>query len=566
MTLKKFTTVFFLLLTLLPVLYAQTNPVEKGLAAITKEAVQGQLEFLASDWTEGREATTKGEFMSADYIASMFKIWGLKPAGDDVMPSFAGRRTTTGQRPPVSITKSFFQNIPFLETEPGSGEQIFALIEKDGVTEKKYFFSAGTDFFLTPSSVGVEYTAPVVFVGYGFKSDVLGYDDFKGIDVKGKIIIRLSGLPGLNDDKSEAYKKLELGDIQKRMALTRGKNETAQKMGAIGVIEINTGGAAMGRGGRGGQLGQASNFPFRFNSAFYEGDTPLRNGTHRISLPEDTLRLGLNTLNVSQKITTQLLKDSGIKIDEFEKNVSAKLKPASKELKGKYVYLKTSIKTKTVIGRNVVGMIEGENPNEVIVVGGHYDHMGMYQGYVWNGADDNASGTVGVMTIAKAVMATGIKPKKTIIFAAWTGEEKGLLGSKYFVEKFKPVQNIKLNLNYDMIARNVDADTAGVMVGIQYSEKYPILKEVVEKANENHKLGLKATFRASLRPTGGSDFSSFSAKDIPVYGFMAAMHPDYHQPTDHIDKVDYKKMTNIIKVGFLAIWEFANMDKIEPVK
>ena len=566
MMLKKLTIILIVSITAFSSVYSQNSTVEKGLAAITKEAVQGQLEFLSSDWMEGREATTKGEFMSADYIASMFKIYGLKPAGDDIMPSFSGRRpaATPGQRQQIQLAKSYFQNIPFVEAEPG-GEQLFALIEKEGAVEKKYFFS-GSDFSIMGSGVGTEFTAPVVFVGYGFKSDVINYDDFKGIDVKGKIIVRLSGFPGAADPNSEAYKKLELGDMQKRQVLTRSKNEIALKAGAIGVIEIT--GSAAAPAGRGGRVGgaQYANYPFRYSSAFYEGDKPLQNGSHRVSLPEDTLRTGLNTINLSKKVTTELFKDSGINIEEFEKNVTAKMKPASKDLKGKSIYVKTSVKSKTVLGRNVIGMIEGEDPNEVIVIGAHYDHMGMYNGYIWNGADDNASGTVGVMTIAKAVMATGVKPKKTIIFAAWTGEEKGLLGSKYFADKFKPVQNIKLNLNYDMISRNIDTDTAGVQVGIQYSEKYPILKEVVEKANQKFNIGLQLSFRASLRPTGGSDFASFSAKDIPVYGFMAAMHPDYHNPTDSVEKVDIKKMTNIIKIGYLAIWEFANMEKIEPVK
>jgi len=562
MTSKKLTVVVFLLLTAVSSLFAQTNPVEKGLAAITREAVQGQLEFLASDWTEGREATTHGEFMSADYIASMFKVYGLKPAGDDVMPSFSGRRPAggaQGQRPQVQPTKSYFQNIAFLQAEPTTGEQMMALIEKEGASEKKLFFSYGSDFSLTPGAVGVELTAPVVFVGYGFKSDVINYDDFKGIDVKGKIIVRLAGVPGQSDANSEAYKKLELGDVTKRQALMRSKNEIAQKLGAVGVIEISTGGGAAGaRGGAGRGGSQYANYPFRFNSAFYEGDVRMPGSTIRISLPADSLSLGLTTLTVNPKITNYLMKESGINIAEFEKNAASKMKTGSKELKGKSIYLKTSVKTKTVLGRNVVGMIEGENPNEVIVIGGHYDHMGMYGGYIWNGADDNASGTVGVMTIAKAFMASGVKPKKTIIFAAWTGEEKGLLGSKYFADRFKPAENLKLNLNYDMISRNIPTDTAGVMLSVQYSEKYPVLKDVVEKANKNYNLGMQISFRPSVRPTGGSDFQSFSMHDIPVYGFMAAMHDDYHQPTDHVEKVDFKKMTNIIRIGFLAIWDFAN--------
>lgn len=559
---KKLTIMLFLFLTALPVLFAQTNPVEKGLAAITKEAVQGQLEMLSSDWMEGRETATRGEFIAGDYIASMFKIWGVKPGGDEVMPAM-GRRPSgaqPGQQPRVQGIKTYFQNIPFLEAEPGSGEQSMALIIKEGNSEKKYYFS-GSDFSISGSSVGTEFTAPVVFVGYGFKNEELGYDDFKGIDVKGKIIIRVSGVPGQDNPESEIYKKLNLGDIRTRMALSRDKNGIAEKLGALGVIEIQAAGSALG-GRRGGA--QYSNYPLRFVTPIYEGDKPMVTSQHRLSLPEDSLRTGVITLNLGQKVIAELLKNSGINAEEFVKNPKSKM--LGKEIKGKSIYVKSVSKYKTVLGRNVVGVIEGENPNEVIVIGGHYDHMGMYNGYIWNGADDNASGTVGVMTIAKAIMATGVKPKRTIVFAAWTGEEKGLLGSRYYAEKYKPIQNLKLNLNYDMISRNSPNDTAGVMLSIQYSEKYPILKEVVEKNNLKYNIGLKTNLRASLRPSGGSDFQSFSAKDVPVYGFMSGMPAEYHQANDHVEKVEFDKMTKIIKLGFLAIWELANIDKIEAVK
>jgi len=112
-----------------------------------------------------------------------------------------------------------------------------------------------------------------------------------------------------------------------------------------------------------------------------------------------------------------------------------------------------------------------------------------------------------------------------------------------------------------MIGRNTDDDTKGVKLGIQYSEDFPTLKDVIEKVNTDYNLGLEIKFNPSKRPTGGSDFASFSAKDIPVYGVVAAMHPDYHLPTDHVDKIDFNKMTQIIKMGYLAVWEFANGEK-----
>jgi hypothetical protein len=534
---------------------AQTSPVEKGLQAINKETVQAQLEFLASDWTEGRETTTKGEFIAGDYIASMYKLFGLQPAGDPELSQGSGRRTRFtgfGQQQNAPMQKSYFQNINFIESEPAD-DQTFGLNIQDGGQKKKVTFPYRTDFTLNPSSVGIELEAPIVFVGYGFSSPENNYDDYKGVDVKGKFVLRIAGIPGMRDSNSTAYKKLNLKDRFAMMNFFRSRNEIPEKLGAVGIIEFTPGADLL--------QGAVTNYPFRYNTPFYEGDKRLSSGSHRVGLPEDSIRGGMTTITASARVVNEILKGTGINIAKFEKEAAQSFKPTSKELIGKSAFIKTNVKSKVVRGRNVVGMIEGENQNEVIVIGAHYDHVGTSEGYIWNGADDNASGSVGVMTIAKAFLATGVKPKRSVIFACWTGEEKGLLGSKYFVDKYKPVENLVLNLNYDMIGRNSEDDTKGVKLGIQYSEDYPVLKEVIEKANTDHNLGLEIRFNPSKRPTGGSDFSSFSAKDIPVYGVMAAMHPDYHQPTDHVDKINYEKMTNIIKMGFLAVWEFANADK-----
>lgn len=542
-------------------LFAQNTPIEKGINAISKEAVQAQLEFLASDWTEGREAASRGEFIAGDYIASIFKLYGIKPAGD-LEAAVGGRGMRlfpgAGTRPQAPMQKSYFQNINFIESE-ASEEQVFSLIPKDGDSKRKITFNYRSDYTLSPGRVGVEYEAPIVFVGYGFRDLEKGYDDYKDVNVKGKLILRISGFPGMKDTGSVAYKKLNLADRTVLMNYYRTRNEIPEKLGAVGVIDFMPGADML--------QNAATNFPLRFNTPFYEGDKRLQSGTRRLSLPEDTLRSGLTQININTMIANEILKGTGINLTEYEKEVAQKFKPASKELKGKYAYIKTTVKTKIVRGRNVVGMIEGENPNEVIVVGGHYDHVGTNNGYIWNGADDNASGTVGVMTIAKAIAATGIKPKRSIVFACWTGEEKGLLGSQYFVDKYSSINNILFNLNYDMIGRNDEGDTKGIKLGVSYTEAYPILKETFEKANKELNLGLEIRFNAAKRPAGGSDYASFSAKDIPVYGVMAAMHPDYHQPTDHIEKINYEKMINIIKLGFYSVWEFANAEKrFEPAK
>jgi Zn-dependent M28 family amino/carboxypeptidase len=186
--------------------------------------------------------------------------------------------------------------------------------------------------------------------------------------------------------------------------------------------------------------------------------------------------------------------------------------------------------------------------------------MGMEAGKVWNGADDNASGTVGVIMIAKAVAATGVKPKKSILFCAWTGEEKGLLGSEYFT-RFPPmgkISDVKFYLNYDMIGRDAANDSEKKMAGMTFTNTFPKLEEWSKANIEKYKIDLEVSYRGNPAPTGGSDYSAFTNNKIPVIAWMAAMHPDYHQPSDHVSLINWEKMHNIIRLGFLQVWDAAN--------
>jgi Zn-dependent M28 family amino/carboxypeptidase len=235
--------------------------------------------------------------------------------------------------------------------------------------------------------------------------------------------------------------------------------------------------------------------------------------------------------------------------------------PASLLLPGKYVKFKTTVNSRIIRSRNVLGCIEGEKKNEVVIVGAHYDHVGKADGWVYNGADDNASGTVGVMAIARAVAATGKKPEKTIVFAAWSGEEKGLLGSRYFVNRLPDSVKVAVYLNYDMISRNEEGDTKGNKAEMTYTEAYPGLKELTAKLIKENSINLDLTYTSSKVPGGGSDHAPFAAVGIPIFYYMAAMHPDYHLPSDEVSKINWEKTTNIIKTGFLSVWELANGDK-----
>lgn len=529
-------------------LQAQEGPIQKGLNAITPQAVQGQLEFLASDWTRGRGTGDAGSYMAADYIASMFKVYGLEPGGDleTIFPSREERRT--GAMP--KQVRTYFQNLQLIEYYPGEHQELTVISDYQGAIERMNY-TYRTDFFVNTSDVGMELSSPVVFVGYGMVDEENKYDDYKGMDVKGKVILRLAGYPGHMDPESDAYKKFNSGNPAFVSDLYRSKSNVAEEKGVAAIIEITREGDPL--------PGWADNIPFRYNLPFYEGDEPLRAIYPRMKLPGDDIGSWRSTISVTMRVASQLLKGTGVDLDYFEKEVMKSMKPGSRSLPGKTIEIKTTVNSRIVRERNIIGVLEGRNPDKVVVVGAHYDHLGELKGYIWNGSDDNASGTVGIMTLAKACMATGAIPENTIVFVAWTAEEKGLLGSRYFVDHpYAPVENIQFYLNYDMISRDAPADTMMVKADLTYTEAYPALKEMTLNHIRQFNLILKPDFRSMETPRGGSDYSSFAAKGIPILSFNAGFTSDYHQITDHASKANVAKMTDIIKVGFLNVWKIAN--------
>ncbi len=201
-------------------IYAQLTPREKGLQAITMDAIKGQLEFLSSDWTEGRGTGEKGFYLAADYVASMFRVFGAAPAGDPAMSGgFRMMGSPQGQRTPPS--KSYFQNFTLIESRPGGSSSL--TIKKDG---REYTFEENVDFSVSRALIGGKVEAPLVFVGYGFVDKANGFDDFAGVDVKGKIIVRLPGFPGSGDVNSPMYKKLTGDTPRGAFEVARKKNET----------------------------------------------------------------------------------------------------------------------------------------------------------------------------------------------------------------------------------------------------------------------------------------------------------------------------------------------------
>lgn len=211
---------------------------------------------------------------------------------------------------------------------------------------------------------------------------------------------------------------------------------------------------------------------------------------------------------------------------------------------------------------NVMARIEGKNPNEIVVMGAHYDHLGvdpLLDGdKIYNGADDNASGVSAVLQIARAFLESGVKPERTIIFALWDGEEKGLLGSEHFVLTYPDLSKIKGYINFDMIGRN-NNEAKPKHVVYFYTEAHPAFGEWLKNDVEKYGLQLEPNYRPWDRPIGGGDNGSFAKRDIPIIWYHTDGHPDYHQPSDHADRINYEKVVEITRAAYLNLWNMANL-------
>lgn len=296
----------------------------------------------------------------------------------------------------------------------------------------------------------------------------------------------------------------------------------------------------------------------------------------------DMMRGGAAATTITREMANFLLEGTGQSIDDLKKKIDSTFKPASMDLAGAKMTIATTAKVSLVRCKNVLGLIEGSDPklkDEYFVVGAHFDHLGAWDGYVWNGADDNGSGSVGVLNIAKAIAASPVKPKRTVIFALWTGEEKGLLGSRYYAQNPTfPIEKTVGYLNYDMISRPYDAET---LARTMRAYNVPGAEEIVKKVRApwfvsvnltegtpfadiaremNQYVGLDLAFRFAALGVGGggSDHSSFAQVKVPYVYYMAAMTADYHQTSDSVEKVSGELIAKISQHGFLTVFAFAD--------
>lgn len=457
---------------------------------ITIGELQGHIKYLASDSLKGRLTGSAGDSLAALYIRSQLINAGLTPVSGDGFQRYAVTdKVSAGDKNFLAINGEKF--VPAIDFMP--------------------FSFSGT------SSLEAE----VVFAGYGFNinNDSLIWNDYGNSDVKGKWVMILRGDP-------EPQKSIS-GFIP--FNSDRDKVLMAKDFGAGGVLLVS---------------GPAND----------SGDTfeQLSSGDFPVELP---------VLRIKRNIADKILQKSKNDIADLEKNINISKKPVCFET-GTTVSAGSEILRRNSPTRNVVMLLPGEDQNlknEYVIIGAHFDHLGMGGASsrardtvaVHHGADDNASGVADMIELAEKFALTKGSHKRSMIFTAFSGEESGLLGSKYFTDH-PPVDLSKVNamINLDMVGRLRDSSFLQVG-GVGTS---PGLKDMIRSYCDTSVLKLTFTDEGY----GPSDHSSFYGKNIPVLFFSTGAHLDYHTPSDTWDKINYKGMVEISDLIFKVADNLAN--------
>ncbi len=558
----------------------ETQPVAEkvkvGFDSITGEEAVTYLKFLSDDLLEGRDTASRGYDIAALYAASMFELWGIKPAGDMERPNMDFRRMMQGE-PPAQAKRGYFQNIAFLEVLGSEGQA--SVTWQKGQMQKTKSFVQNTDYTYRASGTQ-SMTAPVVFVGYGIQEPSLKFDEYKNLDVKGKFVMMLSEAPGKEDPESpfnqgELKEKYfpERRPMMRRRRSTSPKFQTPADLGAEAILLVENSPEENDDVARQYLNGQ------RINDERTIYPEPRRRVTLVEDLGSSMFGDSIPTIRISREMANEILGMVDQNVETLKGKIEETITSHSMSLPGVTLTIENKTETKLVNGKNVLGYIEGTDPElkkEAVVIGGHLDHLGRRGDYIFNGADDDGSGSVGVMEIAEAFAKNPVKPKRSILFALWTGEEMGLFGSRYYVAH-PFIETTAANVNLDMISREYDKDML-VRMGRRYGEE--VTKEVLEKIDakkfvsfsydahtpeieeiirkNNTLVGLHLRISASEEASGGSDHAPFGQAKIPWSFFIAAMTEDYHQPSDTVDKVSPKLMEKIIRLAYLTAFDLAD--------
>lgn len=504
---------------------------------IREEDLRADLFFLAGDHFRGRLTDTPENELASDYIASRFARMGLKKVG---------RLESYDQR--FSLVKSSLGSPGSLTMEPQQ-------------SHTRTRFQGGIDFYPAAFSASGDCSGPLVFAGFGIADPARGHDDYKDLNVKGAIVLVLDHEPGEKDPKSPFD-----GLVTSEVSTQWRKALAAQERGARAVLFV----------------ADVHNHPGPDNlEASSRGAWPAKPPRiERYLLRDWVERVRIPVAIISKATARTLLQHSGHSLEEQARRAE---KPGAAGVRDDvlWVALSTDVRRHVVADRNVLGALEGADPelkDEWVIISCHQDHNGADGDVIYNGADDNGSGTVAMLEIAEAytlAAAQGKRPKRSILFAAFNSEERGLLGSWAFVEHPPvPLKKIVAVLNMDMVGRDEEVPEGGGArfrglpvqsaesnrnsVNLMAYSRCPELARMVESANAPFGLTLKKVL--DNNPSNllrRSDQWPFLQSGVPALFFHTGLHPDYHTSNDRPEKIHYAKMERIARLIHQASWDLA---------
>jgi hypothetical protein len=530
---------------------AQTGvpaPQLPGFQAIQQSGLRRDLTYLSSDELGGRMSLQPGDELATRWIASQFGQAGLQPP----------------VKQPDGNT-GFLQPFTLIEYRPDRDASSITLTR-----------AGKTTVWHAPQAIGaykhaVDLTAPVVFAGFGITAPELGYDDYANIDAQRKIVLIFDHEPQEDDPRS-----IFNGTGNTRYATTRVKVMNAQAHGAVAVVIV----AEPNRK----HLTGAERIARIGSSAVRPIPLPLQ------AIQDDEVHIP--SAIVLDAVAAELFATAGITPSAAQTAIDRELKPQSRPLPDTMLslHLRNSSE-RTGITNNVAGLVPGSDPRlapETILITAHHDHDGMAPcadpahppastppdphpcPQIWHGADDNGSGTVGVVALARAFAANPAKPRRSILFVVFASEERGLLGAYWMAaHPLRPLATTRAQINFDMIGRDeaaspqtdglikIPGDTTNRLnlIGALYSPDYDRTVKEEDKLvgltlddRFDHESALNVFFRSDQFP--------FVLHNIPAFWWFTGFHPDYHHTTDTVDKIDFPKMQKILQLAYLTAWRF----------
>ena len=506
-----------------------------GGASIRAGDLEADVRFLAADSLRGRLTDTPENRIAADFIASRFARQGLAPAGTDGTHFHRFDLLTTALGPDNALSVT------------GIGRSNPAL---------------GGDFYPDPASATASADGNVVFVGFGIDAPSLGHDDYRGAALEGAVALMLDREPGEFDPDSPfdgTFRSEESRLVRKVLA--------AQARGAAAVL------VAPDLHNRGRTRGTA-----RPMGTVWPSRPPR---VPRYALASWVEAVDVPVVHISGDLAERIAESADRSFRDLAEAAERRGGAAAVPLAGPRVEVTTSVRRTTVANRNVVGLIEGADPelrDEWIVIGAHFDHDGARGSVIYNGADDDASGVAALIEIAEAYRAAardGDRPRRSILLAAWNSEEQGLFGAWAYTEApLHPLAQTVAMVNMDMIGRDEEIPRIGGFrfrglppqtaeenrnaVNVLGYSRSPDLRRAVERANRGTRLDVR--FRYDDNPSNllrRSDQWPFLHRGVPAIFVHTGLHPDYHTERDTPDKLRYDKMARIVQMVHQLSWDLA---------